>query len=553
MVVRHARTVLTLIVVAWVILFWRLGFVGLVDDEAHYARLTLEMMAHGSWLVPLLGGVPFIDKPVLFHWVQASATAVVADGELAARLPSAVAALVLFGITAWLGRFLGDRKTGAGAWLMLATVPATFFLGRTGYLDMVFTALVFGAVALILRTTIDGHRAARAAAVGCIALAVLTKGPIAVVLIGAWLAAAWLLGGESRQTVSRLRWVRAAMWVGVLASPWFLWMYWQFGDAFIQGYLVSGHTGYLTPRASASSSDWTFYGRMFLTAFFPWSLIAVGFGIDTARRRWRGVPVPMAEAWLWLWIGVVLAVFSAAAFRVDRYIFPAAPACCLLAYRGWLAARESHQAREFVATRVATALTALLIAGGGAWLWWSLPGLALGLPQTAVVLPVALIAGGVTIMVTMGRSGWVPPRLAGSPIAVLLFAYGAAVWFGLPAVRDGLPVETVGRFIASHSQPGEPVAMLGLERWETGLRFYMPDLPTRLNNAAEAERFAGGTTPRWLVTRREWYDSMRRDVCEGTVAMSVPAIVGTTGRGLRTQRWSDVVVVRFTGAAPSCP
>jgi len=52
--------------------FWRLGVVSLLDpDEAHYAELTREMMRSRSWLVPLLDGLPYIDKPVLFHWLQA--------------------------------------------------------------------------------------------------------------------------------------------------------------------------------------------------------------------------------------------------------------------------------------------------------------------------------------------------------------------------------------------------------------------------------------------------------------------------------------------------
>src|SRR5215210_2721344 len=59
------------IVVVWTVVFWRLGYLSLLDpDEAHYAQLTREMMRSRRWLVPLLDGAPFIDKPVLFHWLQ---------------------------------------------------------------------------------------------------------------------------------------------------------------------------------------------------------------------------------------------------------------------------------------------------------------------------------------------------------------------------------------------------------------------------------------------------------------------------------------------------
>src|SRR5262245_66513355 len=81
----------------WIVVFWRLGFPSLMDpDEAHYAELTREMLRAGSWLVPLLDGQPHIDKPILFHWLQGAAMTLAGSTEFAARLPSALAAVVLF-------------------------------------------------------------------------------------------------------------------------------------------------------------------------------------------------------------------------------------------------------------------------------------------------------------------------------------------------------------------------------------------------------------------------------------------------------------------------
>src|SRR6185436_16176664 len=97
------RSGLVVIGVCWIVLFWRLGHIGLMDDEAHYAKVTQEMAAQGDWMVPRLNGAAFIDKPVFFHWVQGLTTAVVSDQELATRLPSALAAMMLLGLVGWLG------------------------------------------------------------------------------------------------------------------------------------------------------------------------------------------------------------------------------------------------------------------------------------------------------------------------------------------------------------------------------------------------------------------------------------------------------------------
>ena len=75
--------------VCWIIVFWKLSAPALMDpDEAHYAQLTREMLRAGNWMIPLLDGLPYIDKPVLFHWLQGLAIAVLGetrDGDAAAE------------------------------------------------------------------------------------------------------------------------------------------------------------------------------------------------------------------------------------------------------------------------------------------------------------------------------------------------------------------------------------------------------------------------------------------------------------------------------------
>lgn len=549
----RARSLLFALVVCWVVLFWQLGHAGLMDDEAHYARLTQEMSAAGNWLVPRLDGAAFIDKPVFFHWMQGIANAVVPRGELAARLPSAMAALgLLAGLAAFATRLVG-AGAGRGAWLSLLTLPATLLLARTGYMDMLFSALLFGAVAFSMVAMLTPSRRAQAGAVVCVALAVLTKGPIAAGLIGLWVGALWLLGGASRRAVVGLHFWRNALMAALLISPWFVWMFWQYGDEFVRGYVGGGHMGYLTPRNSASSSQWSFYLRMFLTAFFPWSLIAVGYGIDTIRRRWRGAATAQWEVWLWLWIAVVLVVFTLVPFRVDRYIYPAAPACCLLAVRGWMAASSASHWQDYLATRVAVGVVALTFVIGGIYLWASLDRLTLPLTQAAAIVPAVLVIGGLCLAVRMRMAGHLLPRVEW-PAMTLVVAYAGAVYFAVPALSTGLPVEQVGRFVAGRSLPHEPVALLGLDRWQMGLTYYLHSPPERLDNATEAERFASTPGRRWMVTRPEWGDQI---ITSGCVTFSVPAIVGTRGRGLRTQVWGDVLVLQFdadTAFTPeTCP
>src|ERR1700704_5120459 len=100
-------------IVLFIVLFWRLGAPSFWDpDEAHYAETTVELIDTGDWLAPYYNDRPFFDKPILFHWLQATAMKVVGASELGARLVPALAALALIGVTAWVGVTLLSAEAG---------------------------------------------------------------------------------------------------------------------------------------------------------------------------------------------------------------------------------------------------------------------------------------------------------------------------------------------------------------------------------------------------------------------------------------------------------
>src|SRR4029453_12796864 len=160
---------------------------------------------------------------------------------------SALATVALFCVTSWLaGKIFENRKTGERAWLMLATIPATFVLSGVGYLDMLFTAFTFGCVACLIAAALTGRRRLQYPGYALLVLAVMTKGPVAIGLVAAFLGASWLVcGTEARKAIGSLRWKTGLCAAALLSSPWFVWMFWRFGDEFIRGYFVSGHLAYL--------------------------------------------------------------------------------------------------------------------------------------------------------------------------------------------------------------------------------------------------------------------------------------------------------------------
>lgn len=539
--------------IAWIVIFWRLGLPSLLDpDEAHYAELTREMLRARSWLVPLLDGHPYIDKPVLFHWLQGLAMTVIGPTEFAARLPSAVAAIALFGITRWAGKSLIDDEAGEWGAVMFATIPATFALSSLGLFDMLFATFLFGSLACLLVAARRGSASLEAAGYLCLAFAVMTKGPVALLLVGGFFSAAWLLGGEMRAYVSGLKWMKGLVLAGVVASPWFLWMYGRFDGEFVDRYLLAGNLFYFTKPASFSARavSHVYYARVFAGGFFPWSLVLAGRGVDLVLRRGRAPKLATEEKLLWLWVALIVGFFTAARFKLDSYIFPAAPACCLIAARAWsVAARD--RSRGTAGTRASVLLLAGVLIVAGSFATTYIFELNLELPAVAVLLPIVLTIGGAALMTAAAAIGWQVPR---TPIIVVLAMLGAYVMLvdvGLPTLDRTKPTALAARTLRGFIAPETPVAIYRLEQWRASLRYYADRPLTKLLTPADVAAFLTPARPSYLLMLREDYRELRAGGIQLREVFKCRAVVRTVRArsGFRRQQWDDLIIV--TDAPPA--
>jgi 4-amino-4-deoxy-L-arabinose transferase-like glycosyltransferase len=532
------------LVVAWIVVFWRLGFPSLMDpDEAHYAELTREMLRAGNWLVPLLDGQPYIDKPILFHWLQGASMTLLGQTEFAARLPSALAAIALFWTTRRIGIVLFGEAVGEWGALMFATIPATFMLASIGLFDMIFTAFLVGGFACLLEASKTTSRARETIGYLLLSFAVMIKGPVALVLVGLFCVAAWAVGGEPRARVARLRWKTGLAAAAAAAAPWFIWMFAHFGDAFVQGYVLAGNVYYFTQPESWSSRaiSHVFYLRSFAGGFFPWSAIALARLVDLARRRVAPDP---DELLLWIWAAVVVCFFSLARFKLDHYIFPAAPAICLIASKAWHDAAAASRREGAAMFGVAVGIAGLLVVAGTFTAVYLFE-LDLELPDTAILLPIALGAGGTAGLERAARYRW---RLAPNPLVLvttLVCTYAILVGVGLPTLDRVRPTALVARTLHKNAPPDAPAAIYDLEQWRASLRYYSERPLARLSSQADVEAFVADGQARYMIMRRRDYRALRSAGLKLREVYRCRAVVGTTrvGAGLRRQQWGELMIV----------
>jgi 4-amino-4-deoxy-L-arabinose transferase-like glycosyltransferase len=336
-----------------------LGSAALIDpDEGRNAEVARELVAGGELTVPHLGGLPYLDKPILFFWVAAGSIALLGPSELAARLPSLLATLgtvVLVAAFAW--RRLGRTSAGV-AGLALATSPLVIAYARIVIFDAM---LMFWVTAACLALLVASERPGRAwpvAAWAAIGAACLTKGPVGLLLP---LLVALGHAAACRRPLGRIFDPLGLLVFAGVVAPWFAAVTVAHPEFPHYAFVRETLQRVATDQMRRTGPVWYFL-PLLLVGALPWSLVP-WFATGRLREAWRRrAGAEHVVVYLVLWILLPTLFFSLSQSKRPGYILPVFPALALLV--AWLF-------REAVARRRAA---------------WTLAGAcALG----AVVVPIA--------------------------------------------------------------------------------------------------------------------------------------------------------------------
>jgi hypothetical protein len=255
--------------------------------------------------------------------------------------------------------------------------------------------------------------------------------------------------------------------------------------------------------------------------------------------------IPPEEILLWAWVGVVFIFFSVARFKVDRYVYPAAPACCLLAARAWVSMSvirpDLAAARDNVFARWSIVTLGIILVAAGMVSGFTLFDLGLDLPRAALLIPISLAAAGVVMEATILRRRAVSPTTFGAVVVMLLVIYGSVAAFGLPVLERARPTEALAGTLRPKLEAGDHVALYRLEKWRFSLRYYLERPLGKLQEPADVRKFLtdnGG----YILMLDEDFARLRRDGINLRSVAERPAVTGTTGKGLRKQKWGALVV-----------
>lgn len=256
-------------------LFHGLAAFGLLNNvEGMYAEIAREMLAGGHWIIPHLNDVPYIEKPPLLYWLAASTMSVFGVHDWVVRLVPACAGLLLLAIVGWFGWRTRGRRFALLSVFMLGSSFGFVVMSRVALTDALLSALLNAALLLTWFGLTKRSKATLRVASILLALAILTKGFVALALYGL-VGIAWLLFCRRQDWYATLKqlfepWAVALFllvllpWhiAAALSLPEFSWFY--FVNEHLYRFLgireprdyYSGSVFYYLPRLALMSLPW---------------------------------------------------------------------------------------------------------------------------------------------------------------------------------------------------------------------------------------------------------------------------------------------------------
>ena len=324
-------------------------------------------------------------------------------------------------------------------------------------------------------------------------------------------------------------------------------MYLRFRRDFVNGYVLDENLRLFAASRFANQPGFWFYFQILATGLLPWTGLLVGRMIDDLRCVWRGERVDHVETMLWAWTLVIVGFFTASTFKLDHYVFPAAPALCVLCARAWTDVRRHHRDSSTAASRLGLYLIGpFLVAVGLGCGYFVIARLAL--PREALIVPIVVTIACATMTALANVRGAVPPRVPWVVTAALLVTYAGIIAFVLPALEQRKVVPQMAEWVAAHARPTDRMCSFRMNRWAPAYRFYVGRHVQMFEEPAEAEAFFKRAEPFYCVMRHNAYEELVARGATLHVVLEREGMAVTSGRALFRAPQPPARYVVVTGA-----
>jgi len=295
-----------------------LGSVHLFDwDEINFAEAAREMILTGDYLRVHIDYQPFWEKPPLFLWMQALSMQIFGINEFAARFPNALCGALTLPLLFLLGRLLQGRTIGLLWSIIYAGSFLPHFYFKSGIIDPWFNLLIILGVLIPALPAIKQRFMLSALMSGtCIGLAILTKGPVALIISsGTFFILAGIDIAKTKHVsefLSRMIWIALMSCYSMLiASLWFGLEIAQHGTWFMEEFIRYQIRLFSTGDAG-HSGPFYYHAIILLIGCFPASAFAL-------KKLFDRNPVSLDIRLMMIVFWLTLILFSIVKTKIIHY------------------------------------------------------------------------------------------------------------------------------------------------------------------------------------------------------------------------------------------
>ncbi|WP_407877796.1 ArnT family glycosyltransferase [Francisella sciaenopsi] len=305
-----------------------------IPDEGRYPEIAREMLTSGNWVTPTINGVPFLDKPPLYYWLEATSMHFFGVNAWAIRLPQAIFGILGCVLIYIFGRYFYSRFAGVLASFILATNVLYFFEAHYANMDLIVANLLWIAFFLCLvslkQSSTKSKRILMYVAYFVSALAFLTKGLIAIVF-PCMAIFVWMLITNNWHRLKELYIPTGIILFVLVISPWLILAQEQNPDFLYFFFYFQQFYRFVGQGFNNAIGPW-FYFIILLAVFLPFSMLLFNRLPRGFKNIWQNRKSDYIGFLITLWCVLILIFFTIPSSKIVSYIMPIfAPLSLLMA------------------------------------------------------------------------------------------------------------------------------------------------------------------------------------------------------------------------------
>ena len=300
--------------------------------ESNYVLSAITMIKHNSWISPMIYDQVWYDKPPLTYWALMITYKLFGISDFTSRIPNT---LIAGGSVALMYHLVYRIKESKHIAIMSALILFSalqfWYISHAVITDgflFFFSLAIFG-YSYLAFTKKDANFMVKA--YGAAALAVVTKGPVGIVLPGLilclFVAMRWFSQKDNNnytltEDIKLLFNPLGILLFIVLASPWYIAMYSIHGQEFISGFLGLHNMERALVSEHPKFNVWYYYLIIVPIALLPWTPSVI---YQLKNIKWKENFYLLGA----IWFIVIVLFYSLVATKYITYTLPAIIPCII--------------------------------------------------------------------------------------------------------------------------------------------------------------------------------------------------------------------------------